>query len=155
MKLQSRILEHRIFRLGLIMKGVYGIVETALGVFLLSAGSRSLTRVVQFIFGYELIEDPNDFFGNLFMNIARNLSLQMHIFISLFLILHGLISIGIVMALVYKKRWVFPIVGTVLVLFIIYQLYQIVLTLSVFMIALTLIDMILLGLLKFEYDEKV
>jgi len=148
----KKVTEHKIFQAGLYVKGIYGILESIAGIITLLVSQRTMTRLVQFIFGQELIEDPHDFFGSFFMNIASNLSVRMHVFIGLYILVHGLVNVGMVLSLVHKKRWAYPAVGILLGIFVIYQIYTIFHTYSLLMIILTITDIIILALLKFEYD---
>jgi len=149
----SKITEHKLFQTVVYLKGIFGVLEAAAGIVVLTVGSKSMTRLVEWIFGQEILEDPNDFFGNFFMNLARNLSLKIHIFFGIYLIVHGIVHIAIVFALIHKKLWAFPIAGIVLSLFMIYQIYQIIYSFSILLVILTAIDLIILSLLKFEYDR--
>jgi uncharacterized membrane protein len=153
-KFIHKITEHRLFQTVVYLKGVFGIIEAAAGMLLLIAGSRSLARFVEWIFGNELLEDPSDPIGNFFINIANNLSLKMHIFFGIYLLVHGLVNIGIVFALVHKKRWAFPMAGAILILFVIYQAYQLLRSFSMTIMVLTFIDLIILSLLKIEYSRS-
>ena len=149
----TRVLEHKIFQASVCVKGIYGLLETLAGIIILIISQRSITRFAQMLFGHELLEDPRDFFGNLFMNAATNLSVRMHIFVGIYIIVHGLANVGIALALYYKKRWAFPTVGVLMVLFIIYQIYTVVHTFSIVMILLTITDIAILSLLRFEYNR--
>jgi uncharacterized membrane protein len=112
-----------------------------------------MTSIVQRIFGNELIEDPSDVLGNLFMNFAHSLSLRLKAFLAIFMIAHGLINIGIVLALMHKKLWVFPIVSSLLALLITYQTYMFVHNHSITLLIITFVDVVLFGLLGVEYHR--
>ena len=149
----TKVLEHKIFQYSLYIKGIYGLLETIAGIVLIFLSSKNISSIVQAIFGQVLVRDPDDFIANLFMNAAKNLSLHLHQFISLFMIVHGLINIGIVLALLHKKLWVFPIVSSVLGLLIIYQTYHFVFNHSLTLLIITFVDIIIFGLLGFEYHR--
>ena len=130
------------------------MLEAIAGIFLLLISHKYITKVVTAMFGQELIEDPKDFLGNFFMHLANNFSLRMHIFIGLYMLVHGLVNIGIVVALTHKKLWAFPIVGGLLVIFIIYQVYMVIHKFSIIMILLIIIDLVIISLLRFEYLKQ-
>ena len=153
MKDIHKISEHKLFQSAVYFKGIFGIIESLTGMFLLFFGSRSLNRIVQRVFGQELLEDPSDPIGNFFMNLANKLSLRMHIFFGIYLIVHGIVNIAVVFALIHKKRWAFPMAGIILLLFVVYQVYQLVRSFSILMLVLTAIDIVILSLLKVEYDR--
>jgi uncharacterized membrane protein len=125
-KVAEQVIEHKLFLAGILVKGIFGILEFIVGIFLVIAGTRPSSRVAQYIFGHGIISSRGDVVGNFLLNLAHNLSLRMHIFVGLYMIVHGIVHIGIVLALVYKKLWAFPIVGVVLSLFLVYQIYQII-----------------------------
>jgi uncharacterized membrane protein len=149
-----RVIEHKVFHTGLYIKAIYGFLESIAGIIVLFASQRMITRFVQFIFGQEFIEDPHDLFGSFFLNLANNLSVRMHVFIGLYILVHGLVNIALVLALIHKKRWAFPAAGALMGIFVIYQIYTICFTFSLLMIFLTITDLIILALLKFEYDYQ-
>jgi len=149
----SKFTEHKVFQSVVYIKGIFGVLEAAAGILLLIVDSKSLSRLVEWVFGQELLEDPHDFFGNFFMHIAKNLSLKMHVFFGIYMLVHGIVHIAIVFALIHKKLWAFPVAGIVLSLFVVYQIYSIIHSFSILIIVLTIIDLIILSLLKFEYDR--
>jgi uncharacterized membrane protein len=153
MKFLTKIIEHKIFQFSLAIKGVHGIIEILLGTILFFLKHSVITRIVQFMYGKELVEDPNDYFGNLLMDTALKFSEHWQKFFSTYLIIHGLASIGIVLALSHKKLWVFPYVAALLSFFIVYQAYQFFQGYSIFMLIFIMIDITILFLLQFEYKR--
>jgi uncharacterized membrane protein len=149
----KRIREHKIFLISLYIKAVYGLTEAISGIVLIILGSRHLSRIVQWAFGQELLEDPKDVLGNLFMNAASSMSVHVYMFISLYMIVHGIANAVIAYALIKRRLWFFPVAGVMLTFFIIYQLYLIIRAPNITMILLTMIDMTLLVFLKSEYDS--
>jgi len=149
----QQVSEHKLFQILMYIKALFGFIESTTGIILLIAGSRSLTRFVQWIFGQELLRDPTDPIGNFFMNLAQTLSLRMHIFFGVYLIVHGFIHVSVVLALIHKKRWAFKLAGIVLTLFMMYQIYQLIRSFSIVLFIFTIIDIIILSLLKVEYDR--
>ncbi len=149
----ERIIEHKIFRLSLYIKGIYGLLETIAGVMLLFASSATISRIVEAIFGRELVSDPDDVMANFFMNAARNMSLHVHQLISVIMIVHGILSIGIMLALMKKKLWVFPVVSSLLALTIIYQIYEFVFNHSIILLIITFVDIAIFALLGQEFHK--
>ena len=153
MKFVHKISEHKLFQSLIYIKGIFGIFEALTGIVLLFMNSRSMTRFVQWLFGEELLRDPTDPLGNFFMNLAQTLYLKIHIFFGIYLIVHGIVHIAVVLSLVHKKRWAFPIAGIILAIFIFYQIYHLVKSFSVIMLVLTILDIMILSLLKIEFDR--
>jgi len=152
-KLAKRELLHDIFFAGVAIKGIDGILELIAGIFLFFSQSNIISNVVQKIFQKEILEDPSDLLANYFIHAANNITIGTFSFIVLYLIAHGLIKIGLFSALLSKKTWAHIIAGIVLFLFIIYQLARFSITHSIILLFFTLIDMIILVLLQFEYKR--
>jgi uncharacterized membrane protein len=73
------------------------------------------------------------------------------LFIAVFLLTRGLIKLGLVAALIKNLLWAYPLSLMVLGLFIIYQTYEIIITHSVAIIAITLFDLVFVYLVWREY----
>jgi uncharacterized membrane protein len=154
MKRVYQVLEHKIFTISMYIKRIYGIIECGIGTILLFLNSKQMISVVQILFGHELIEDPKDFFGNILMNAASNMSLRMHEFISLYILIHGLLNVGLVLALMTKKKWAFPIAGGIIGIILLYEIYQFFHGHSITLLALIIVDICILLLLHFEYKRQ-
>jgi uncharacterized membrane protein len=146
----SKVLEHKIVQTLIYVKGIIGVLEALAGIIMLMIGPNTLSRFVGLLFDYDL-EDKENFVSKFLYDAANNLSMRMHIFIALYMIVHGIVFIAVVFALIYKKIWAFPIAGTMLGLFIIYQIRELSRAFSLTMMILTIVDILLLILLTFEY----
>jgi uncharacterized membrane protein len=144
---------HDLFLIGIIIKGVDGLLELIGGIILLFIKVDFLAKIIEKIFQHELAHDPTDFFANYFMHTSQSITTSMLLFAAIYLIVHGAIKISLFLALWYKKHWAYPVAAVVLSLMIIYQLIRINAHHSIILIFLTLIDMIILVLLRFEYHR--
>lgn len=142
---------HLSFEAGIILKGLNGILETIGGLALFFVTPEKLNRLILFVIQDELLEDPKDFIANHLMQLAHSLSLSTQIFVAAYLFSHGVIKIVLVTWLGEHKLWAYPIAIVIFVLFIAYQLYRYFSTGSVWLIFLSIFDMLLIILTWLEY----
>jgi uncharacterized membrane protein len=147
----SQRLLHRLFKLGVLMKGIDGLLETAGGVLFLCLSRGSLTRIVFALTREELLEDPDDWFATTLRHAFTHLTAGNKIFAAAYLIGHGLMKLVLVFGLWREKLWSFPVAFVVLVGFIGYQVFRLVHQFSFGLIALTVIDAGIVGLIWNEY----
>ncbi len=144
---------HKIFRFGIFIKGLDAILEIIGGILLLIANPVSVNRLVMFLTLHELSEDPNDLIANILINTARDLSVSALLFGSVYLLSHGIIKIFLVDSLWREKLWAYPAAMVFFILFIIYQIYRYADTHSLWLIWLTIFDIIIVVLTWIEYKN--
>jgi uncharacterized membrane protein len=142
---------HYLFELGVSLKFVNGLLEVIGGLFLLWSTPQSLSKLATALLTNEMLEDPKDLVANTLLHAVQDLSGNARVFASVYLLLHGIVKVGLVVALWRKKLWAYPLAGVVLVLFTIYQVYLYSHSRSPFQLFLTAIDVIILLLLWSEY----
>lgn len=143
---------YKLFKIGIALKAIDGVLETIGGVLLTILGKSGLTETVSFLTRHELSEDPQDFFANYINNAIHNLSENTALFAAIYLILHGLIKIGLVAALWKNKLWAFPTAILFLFVFLSYQLYRLFISFSPTLLILSLIDTVIILLVWHEYN---
>ncbi|HTZ42199.1 MAG TPA: DUF2127 domain-containing protein [Candidatus Omnitrophota bacterium] len=145
--------EHKIFRAGIFLKGIYSFFELIAGIVLLFITSVQIYNLVHIIFLHELLEDAHDFVANFILNSVGSLSHTVQLFIAVYLIVHGLIKLGLVIALWKEKRAAYPMAIAIFGLFVIYQIYRFFLhhSHSVFLLLITDLDMLIINLTLIEY----
>jgi uncharacterized membrane protein len=144
---------HRVFRLGIWLKGFDGVLEMIGGVLLLMVRPATLNRLVLALTQHELIEDPHDRIATELRQTATQLSVSTQLFGSIYLIAHGLLKLLIVAGLWRGYRWAYPLVIAALSLFIAYQIYRLSYHFSVGLLVLTLFDIVIVGLTWREYHQ--
>jgi uncharacterized membrane protein len=142
---------HYLFELGVSLKFVNGLLEVIGGLFLLWSTPQSLSKLATALLTNEMLEDPKDLVANTLLHAVQDLSGNARVFASVYLLLHGIVKVGLVVALWKKKLWAYPLAGVVLLLFTIYQVYLYSHSRSPFQLFLTAIDVIILLLLWSEY----
>ncbi len=143
----------KFFAIGIILKGLDGVLELLGGSLLLFIAPAKIHDIAVLITQPELSEDPNDFLSNHILRGASGLSDHVVLFTALYLLAHGLVKVVLVLALLMNKLWAYPWMIAVLVVFILYQLYQFTLTPSVGLVALTVFDILIVVLTGHEYGR--
>jgi uncharacterized membrane protein len=152
-RLSQQAVLHYLFELGVSLKFLNGLLEVAGGIFLFLSTPASLSRLAAKLLTSELLEDPRDLVANTFLHAAQRLSANAQVFASVYLLVHGIVKVGLVIALWKKKLWAYPLAGIVLALFTVYQVYLFFHTGSLFQVFLTVVDMVILLLLWSEYKR--
>lgn len=140
---------HRIFFWGVLLKAFDGVVEVLGGAALLFTGT--LTNFAEALIRNELLEDPHDFLAVHLQHTLPAFLAQSGWFASLYLVSHGIIKIVLVAGLLRDKLWAYPSAIVVFTLFIVYQIYRYLYTHSVFLILLTVLDLMVIWLTWHEY----
>ncbi|HKI86962.1 MAG TPA: DUF2127 domain-containing protein [Thermoanaerobaculia bacterium] len=150
MKLTHKTL-HRLFEIGVILKGIDGVLELVGGALLLAVSHPTLNRLVFAITRQEISEDPHDLVANALRSTVAHLSVGTQTFSSVYLLVHGAIKIVLVAGLLRRKLWAYPSALSVLALFVLYQGYRLSHTRSLALLVLTAVDLVILYLIAREY----
>lgn len=142
---------HDLFAISVLLKGAHALLELFGGIALYLFSTSALVTFMNRLAAAELIEDPNDFVARHLLEFARGFSVQMHHFYALYLLSHGIVKIVLVAGLLREKLWAYPASFVVLSAFIAYQLYRFSYTHEASLIALTILDLIVIGLAWHEY----
>ena len=147
--------EHRLyklFKIGIALKAIDGVLETIGGVLLTILGKSELTATAALLTRHELSEDPHDVIANYIMNAIHHISTNTTIFAAIYLLIHGLIKIGLVAALWNNKLWAFPTAILFLFAFLSYQLYRFFISQSPALLILSVTDAVIILLVWHEYN---
>jgi Predicted membrane protein len=144
----------RLFEIGIILKGLDGILETIGGLLLLAVTPATINRLAEWLTQHELSEDPNDFIASHLLGYAHGLTGSAVTFAAVYLLLHGIVKIVLVAALLRNQIWAYPWMIGFLLIFIVYQLYRIVLSPTFGLTALTIFDAIIVWLTWREWRKQ-
>ena len=144
----------RVFEIGIIAKGLDGLVELVGGVLLLFVTPGGIHHIAAMITQGELSEDPHDVVARYILHTANGLTGSAVLFGAIYLLAHGAVKVVLVIALLLNKLWAYPWMIVVLLIFIGYQLYRIVLDPSAGLIALTIFDAVIVALTWREYRRQ-
>jgi uncharacterized membrane protein len=142
---------HQIFELGVLLKGAHAAIECIGGVALYVMGPGTIAAVVNTWTQEELVEDPNDFVATHLLAWVQGFSVAAQHFYAFYLLSHGVVKLLLVVGLLRNRLWAYPWSLAALVLFIAYQIYRFTLTHSAGLMALTLFDLAMMGLIWHEW----
>lgn len=132
-------------------KGVDGLLEIIGGFTLLFIAPAQLHPIARFLTQRELAEDPHDLVANYLVRSLQHLSSGTKQFAALYLLWHGVVKLGLVAALLWRRRWAYPVAIAAFLLFLVYQLYRYSHTRAPELIALSALDVAVIVLTWLEY----
>jgi uncharacterized membrane protein len=144
----------RAFEIGIILKGLDGLLELIGGVLLLAVSPAAANRFVAGLTRHELSEDPSDLVATHLLRLAHGLTGSTMRFAAAYLVVHGIAKVVLVVALLRDKLWAYPMMIAFLAVFIGYQLYRITLTPNAGLVALTVFDAFVAWLTWREYRKQ-
>lgn len=150
MNKKNKIFLYRFFEFTLIIKAIDGVLELTTSIVLFFFGANIINNIIPLLVQEELAADPNDAFSNWLLNITQNMLPSTQAFIVAFLALHGLIKIGLVIALSSRNHRAYQIGEIFLLIFVFYQLYRFSHTHSLILLIITIIDVAILSLARFK-----
>jgi len=144
---------HQIFIIGIILKALNAGAEIIGGFLILIISQEFIIKAVLFLTQEELTEDPKDIVANYLINSAQHFSLSTKHFIAFYLLGHGLIKLGLIIGLLKNKLWSYPLSIIIFGLFIFYQTYRYFYTRSLWLLLLTIFDLVVIWLIWLEYKN--
>lgn len=149
-ELDARRIVHRFFELGILIKGIDGGVELVAGLLLVFLSPNAINRAIFFLVQGELREDPTDIFANLLVHTTRS-AIAAKVAASGFLIVHGVVKLGLVGGLATNRLWAYPAAIIVFAGLTCFQLYQLTQQYSLFLAVVTVLDVIVVLLVVVEF----
>lgn len=145
----------RTFKIGLVLKAADGVLEIVAGALLLFLTPSTIDRIAHSITAHELGEDPHDRIAHFILHTTGHLNSGTTLFGAVYLLSHGVAKVVLVAFVLRDKLWAYPWLIALLGVFILYQLYVIVLVkFSWSLTALTVFDVFLVWLTWREYQAR-
>ena len=144
---------HVLFDLSVISKGVDGALEIMGGALLYFVSPAHIHSMVRLLTQHELSEDPHDLLAGYLRQAATHLSTDAQLFAGVYLLWHGIVKVGLVIALLQKRFWAYPAAIGAFVLFLVYQLYRYAQTRSTWLLLLSVVDVFVIVITWFEYKR--
>ncbi len=141
------------FEIGILLKGVNGILQIAGGFLMLFMSPARVQEIMVWLAQSSWAEEPTDSIVKIIIELSQNFSIDLQNFFILYLLSHGIAKSFIVYALLKRKLWAYPLSMLLLIAFIIYQIYKYTVTPSLFLIVLTLFDILMIVLTYIEYTR--
>lgn len=142
---------HLAFQISLIVKGIFALLEILGGVAAYFVSQQFLLSLILAVTREELTEDPTDIVVRYLLHTAHNFSLSTQYFTSIYLLSHGVIKAFLIVGLLRERLWYYPVAIVVFVSFIVYQLYRFNHTHSIWLLLITLLDIVVIWLTWHEY----
>lgn len=144
----------KFYEVGVIVKGIDGAIELAVGIVLLVAPSMPHHALVAVAAEAGEGMDPfRQFIANYLENLDDQLAHTGLGFLIAFLLVHGLVKLALVYFLLRRIHRAYPYALAVLTAFLLYQLYTLATAPTVGMAVLTVIDLAIIVLVYKEYRE--
>jgi uncharacterized membrane protein len=151
---KAKDLLDRTFEVGIILKGLDGVVELVGGVLLLAVSPATIDRMLRGLTRRELSGDPHDLIASDLLRISHSLTSSAVRFAAVYLLLHGIVKVVLVAALLRNKMWAYPWMIAVLLAFVGYQLYRIAVQPALWLVLLTIFDAFVAWLTWREYRKQ-
>ena len=146
-------LVHVLFAISIITKGVDGALEIVGGGMLFVVDPVHIAHAVQVLTQHELSEDPHDVVANYLRNGTQHIARGAQAFAAFYLLWHGVVKVGLVTALLLRRRWAYPAAIVAFLLFLAYQLYRYAHTHAPELLVLSVTDVIVIVLTWLEYQR--
>lgn len=140
-----------LFRISVTLKGLHALLEVVGGIALWLVSPGLIVHVVGWLTQDEIREDPHDLVANYLRHSVSQFSVSSQHFMALYLLGHGIVKIILVVALLKGKLWAYPVAIVVFGGYIFYQVYRFTLTGAMGLIALSVLDLLVIVLIWFEY----
>ena len=140
-----------LFRLAVWLKGLDGLGEILAGLGLLLIGPAALTGWIHALTFGEISQDPTDFVATHLRQAAEALSTGGETFVVGYLVIHGLIKVGLVVALLRHMLAAYPAAIAVLGGFLAFQLWRYLAGGSMLLLLLSAFDVVVIVLVWREW----
>ncbi len=143
------------FKIGLVLKGLDGILEIIGGILLLFLSPHAIEHIARTLTAHELSQDPHDLIARYILHTSSHLTTSTTLFGAVYLLSHGIAKIVLVALVLRDKLWAYPWLIALLLAFIGYQVYRITAVhFSAGLTALTIFDAVLVWLTWREYQAR-
>jgi uncharacterized membrane protein len=142
---------HRLFIATISAKGMLGILQLFAAIVVYLGGFQYLPSFAQWLVLNELAEDPNDYIALKILQLAGTAPATGTTFYTTYFAAHGLLHIAVAAALLSGASWANHIAVVVLVLFVIYQVFEWISVGGFMLIVLTVIDLAVIYLTVREH----
>jgi len=149
---RSRI-PHILFDISVVTKGLDGALEILGGVLLILFNPTQIHSLIRALTEHELSEDPRDLVATYLRNSTQHLAAGTQAFAASYLLWHGIVKVILVTALLLKRRWAYPTAIVAFLLFLLYQLYRYSHTRAPELLALSILDVFVIGFTWLEYKR--
>jgi len=144
----------KVFEVGILLKGLDGLLEIAGGILLFLIKPEYLNQLATTLTQHELSEDPRDFLATHILHSTQNLAAGSLVFAALYLLSHGISKIILIWEILHDRFWAYLGLIYLTIGFMIYQTYRFTYSHSISLVLLTLFDGVIVYLTVLEYRKR-
>jgi uncharacterized membrane protein len=142
----------KLFFVSMFIKAAGGIVEVFTGIASLFLTTNEVLHATQLLVQGKLDADPDDFLANYILDLAARFTPgATNLFLFWYLLGHGVINLFLVVMLLRKKMWAYPLSLTIFGIFVAYEGWQVYVSHSPLVAAFTVFDLAVIWLVWREY----
>lgn len=142
---------HRLFEVGVILKGLHALLELITGGVTLAIGPVAMSDLFFALAQREWIGGARISVVNFLVRLAEQSLRGGQEFVGIYLLAVGVMNMGLVIGLLVGARWSYPAALAAIVILMAYQLYRYTHTHAVALLVLTLYDCVVWWLVWNEY----
>jgi len=142
---------HVVFMVSLFAKAGLAVLEIVGGAGAYFVPQSVVLRLVQRIAHEELLPERHDFITHYLLGWAQGFSISTRHFTAVYLLSHGVVKLWLISGLLRGRMSYYPVAIAVFGAFIVYQLYRFHFTHSIWLIVITVVDAVVIGLTACEY----
>src|SRR3569833_2211121 len=143
---------HRAYLAAIAIKGFDGAVETLIGLAIWIAGTQRIYATILRLTAPELEDDRRHALVHAIRHGASGLAETSTVFIVSYLLIHGILKLGIVVALLRNRhRWIYPLACVILGGFVIFMGYHLIERWSNWLLGFALFDLLTIALVVNEW----
>ena len=140
-----------LFEISIIIKGLNALGDLLAGIVLWVISKAVLITFILNFFQNDLSDNPKDYISNFIVNSAATLAVSSQYFLSVYFLIHGIVKIFLLICLYKKKLWAYPTSIFVFTSLIFYESYTFYSNHSMWILAFTFLDVLLVLLTVHEY----
>ena len=142
----------KLFHIGMLIKAVAAIFEIGTGIFAIFLTTNEVLHVTQLLVEGKLAVDPDNFLANYILDLGFSFTPgQTNLFLFLYLAGHGVVNMFLVISLLKKKMWAYPLSLVIFGSFVAYEGWQVYFSHSLLLAAFTAFDLAVIWLIWREY----
>ncbi len=146
---------HKVFKTITVLKGIHAIIEILLGIALFILSKEFISSLIVVFVQGRLAGDPTSFIARHISQFGIGLSLGIKLFFSVYLVTHGLVNLSLVLGIIKKPSLAYPVSLLVFIGFLVYEIYSYFIIASIWLLVITLFDILFIGLLFYEYHHHL
>lgn len=142
---------HRLFKIGIWIKGIDGLIETAGGILLLTVSLQALNSYIVSFAQKEIEKDSGDLIARVLEHAAHHMTEGSKLTAGAYLLGNGVVKVFLAACILRRKLWCYPVAIVVMTIFIFLQCGRLGFHFSWTMFFATMIDVAIVLLIWREY----